>query len=373
LAKGERSEDSAFWRARGPERVLGQVVRNGVPAYLVGGLDDLFQGGVFRNYVGLQNAWAGRTTTLPMAPRQEVTGNYQALVGPWFHATIGAGGPDLQAIQLRWFDRWLKGVQNGIDRTSTPLQVVGRARETHMYAQWPLPNATTRAYNLAPGRQLSTAAPRSGTAGLLWTPVSLPCQRSSEVWALGLGKVVTSMLGLPEPCGDSALQPALPGPLTQAFNAPPFSKATTVAGPINAEINLRATTRDAELVAKVYDVAPNGRAVEISTGALLASHRAVDPALSWRSSNGLMMYAHHPITHAAARPLVPGQMTTLHVTIPPTVHVFQPGHRLRLVLATAEVPALLPLPADLVNLIGGIYTVRLGGAAPSRLNVPVVN
>jgi hypothetical protein len=46
-----RAEDGAFWRARGPERVLARIARNRIPAFLVGGQDDLFQSGVYRNYV----------------------------------------------------------------------------------------------------------------------------------------------------------------------------------------------------------------------------------------------------------------------------------------------------------------------------------
>ena len=201
---------------------------------------------------------------------------------------------------------------------------------------------------------------------------SLPCQRTTETWILGLGEVVADNLGIKEPCADSALQPPLPAPAMQTFTSAPFTRATTLAGPMTAEITMTSTTPDAELIAKVYDVDPNGRAGEITTGELLGSQRAIVPALSWRSSNGLLIYPHHPITHAAKQPLVPGRPTTLDVAIPPTVQTFQPGHRLRLVLATGEFPARMPLPGDVPNLVGGVYGVALGGSAPSRLIVPVV-
>lgn len=372
LAGGARAEDGAFWKARGPERVLAKVAGNGIPAYLVGGLDDVFQSGVFRNYVGLQNAWSGRSTTLPMAAGQRATGRYQALVGPWFHAGIGAGGPDLGEIQVRWFDRWLKGIKNGVENTSSPLRIIERDRRTHALAQWPVPQAPARAYALAPGGRLTTAKAPSGSAPLLWTGASLPCHRTTEIWNLGILQLALAQLGLVEPCADSALQPPLPAPLMQTFTTDPFVESVTVAGPISAEVTLQATTRDAEIIAKVYDVDPKGRAVEITTGGLLASHRAVDPGLSWDSSNGLRIYPHHPITHAARQLLTPGRTTTLEVAVPPTVHTFKPGHRLRLVLATGELPAFIPLPSDLPNLLGGIYAVKLGGSQPSRLIVPVV-
>ena len=372
LTDGARSEDGTYWRARGPERVLAQIVRNHIPAYLVGRLDDAFQSGVFRNYVGLQNASQGRTTTRPMGARQRVSGRYQALVGPWFHAVIGEGGPDLEAIQLRWFDRWLKGVHNGIERTRTPLHVIERSRAKHELARWPLPQAPARAFALTPGGGLSAGPAPAGSATLAWSGLSLPCQRTTETWILGLGEAVADSLHITEPCKDSALQPPLPAPAMQTFTSAPFSAATTLAGPMTAEITMTSTTRDAELIAKVYDVAPDGHASEISTGELLGSQRAIDPALSWRAGNGLLIYAHHPITHAARQPLVPGSPATLDIAIPPTVQTFAPGHRLRLVLATGEFPARLPLPGDVPNLVGGVYGITLGGKTPSRLIVPVL-
>src|SRR5262249_39588719 len=42
------------------------------------------------------------------------------LLGPWAHAEVESSNPgpniDLFAEQVRWFDRWLKGVDNGVDR-----------------------------------------------------------------------------------------------------------------------------------------------------------------------------------------------------------------------------------------------------------------
>lgn len=366
-----KAEDGAFWQARGPERVLDRIVANGVPAFLVGGLDDLFQSGVFRNWVGLQNAWAGRPTTAPMAADQPVTGRYQALVGPWLHAGIGKGGPDLDELALRWFDHWLKGVDNGIADTDRPLWVIERDRSEHRFARWPLPDAPARVLRLTPDGRLTEGEAPAGESLLLFTGVSLPCNRSTEIWALGLGEVLFDQLGLEEPCRDSSLLPPLPPPLTQTFDSAPVERDTTIAGPITATLSLTSTTRDAAVIAKLFDVAPDGRAREISFGGLLASHRALDEERSWRTPEGEFIYPHHPITHAARRPLRPGEATRIDIEIPPTVHTLRRGHRLRLLLATGEFPARFPLPGDLVNLLGGIYTVHHGGAEPSRLVVPL--
>lgn len=371
LADGPRAEDGEFWRARGPERILDRIVANHIPAYLVGGLDDAFQSGVFRNFVGLQNAWSGRTTTLPMAARQQVTGRYQALVGPWFHAGIGKGGPDLDALALRWFDRWLKHVPNGIDRSATPLHVIERDRRTRELARWPLPSAPPRAFALTPTGGLTTAAADAGTTTVAFTGASMPCNRSTEIWLLGLGEAVTDALGVQEPCRDSSELGRLPAPASQEFTTEPLDAPLTIAGPITASLLIRSSTPDAELVAKLFDVDERGAERELTMGALLGSARATDPALSWRGANGLLIYPHHPITHAASRPLVPGRSERLDIEVLPTVHTLLPGHRLRLRLTGGEFPARFPLPDRLPDLLGGVYTVQLGTGA-SQLNVPVL-
>src|SRR5690606_27165245 len=109
-----------------------------------------------------------------------------------------------------------------------------------------------------PDGRLTTGAAPVGKSLLAFTGVSLPCNRSTEVWALGLGEAVFDALGLAEPCRDSSLLPPLPAPATQTFTSEPMREDTTIAGPITATLRLAATTRDAEVIAKVFDVAPDG-------------------------------------------------------------------------------------------------------------------
>ncbi len=208
LSGGDRAYDGAFWRdARRPGSVLKRIVRNRIPAFLVGGLYDVFQRGEPLNFAGLQNAWAHRRPFRPMRAHQRVTGRYQLLMKPEYHVTIDNGEPDLDLLQLAWFDRWLKGEKTGIEQTKRPLHIVepdGTRREA---ARFPLPSAPVRTFYLR----------------------------------------------------------------------------RVLAGPLAATLYATATTTDTEWIAKVSDVAPDGTSVDLTQGALLGSHRALDARRTWRT------------------------------------------------------------------------------------------
>jgi predicted acyl esterase len=191
------------------------------------------------------------------------------------------------------------------------------------------------------------------------------------VWSLGLPQTALAQLGLSDPCADHAV-PTLPAPAAASFTSAPVARPTTIAGPLSAELTLTSTRPDSELIAKVLDVAPDGSAQELTSGELLGSYRATDEALSWRWRDGSLLYPHHPITHAVKAPLTPGQPARMAIAIAPTFHTLQPGHALRLVLTTGETPARFPLPGDLPNLAGGVYTIAHGGPDGARLTVPLL-
>src|SRR5207249_2780002 len=126
-------------------------------AFLVGGWYDLFQRGEPLNYSGLQNAYAGRPVGAPMSPDQPVTGRYQLLMGPWYHVTA-PDGIDLEPIELRWFDQWLKGEHTGIANTRKPLHLAELGTDRYVDAsRYPLDQATPTTYYLGPGRSGSGA------------------------------------------------------------------------------------------------------------------------------------------------------------------------------------------------------------------------
>jgi putative CocE/NonD family hydrolase len=351
---------------------------------MVGGWFDLYQRGGILNYTGLQDLWAHRSVGAPMRPSQPVTGRYQLLYGPWYHLDAGTGY-DIYSVELRWFDRWLKGEPTGIDRTGTPLHIFELQADRWVNAaRWPLPQARPQTLYLggrgssgAPSANDGTLTPRrpatsSAADTTFFSAVSNPCGRSLEQWGAGAGALAFETGHLPpDPCttDDRAFQSS-PGALT--YTTAPFPRPAVLGGPITAVIYATSSRPDVELVAALEDVLPDGRSVPLTNGALLGSMRAVDHASSWYASDGRPLLPYHPYTRSSVIPVPVGVPVRYEIEIFPTLAQLAAGHRLRLTLTTSDTPHLLPGAAQLQNLAGGVYQIERSSRLASYLEAPLV-
>jgi len=375
LSSGDEAYDEAYWRTRRPQDWLAHVAALGIPTFLVGGWFDLFQRGEPLNYSGLQNAAAGRPVGAPMLPGQPVSGRYQLLMGPWYHLDAGSGA-DLQRLELQWFDRWLKGVDTGIDATTTPLHLyqLGSRRWVDT-ARYPLDGLapTTLFLGAGPGGGgLAPTAPAAPGAAdtVLWTGLSNPCGRQTDQWAAGGPTVALGALHQSNPCAvdDRAIQSG-PGALT--YTTAPLAEDTVIGGPADVTVFATSTRPEVELEATLEDVAPSGASTPLTSGALLGSFRALDRSRSWFAPDGRPLLPYHPFTRASARPVPTGAVTRFDIEVFPTFARLAAGHRLRLTLTTSDTPHLGPTPAQLAGLAGGVYAVQRTGVYASFLEVPM--
>ncbi len=384
--QGAGAFDDSYWEARSPAHDLSAVVADHIPAFLVGGWNDLFQSGEPLNYVGLQNLADGRSQDAAMTPGQKVTPRYQLLMGPWQHVTTGTG-VNISALELEWFDTWLLGEQTPLATTATPLHLdienSGSPSEWVNQAQWPLPDATPTPYYFAPGRNgsdpvsdndgnLTTTPPASssGADTITYAGVSSPCDIQTDQWGAGALALGFQSVDLSNPCDfDDVTLGYGPGALT--YTTQPFTYPVVVAGPIDATVYTISNTTDTELAATVEAVSPSGDSVPLSSGALAGSQRALDPTRTWTAWDKLPLLPVHPLTQASQRPVVPGTLTRQDIQIYPTMAELPTGWRLRVTLTTADTPHLLPTLVQLPTMAGGVYQVQRNQGAASALNVPL--
>lgn len=346
----ELAYDGPFYRLRSPGSVVDRIK---VPTFITGGWFDIFQRGEPRLYRALK-----------LKP-----GRKQLMMGPWYHVTAGDGlgqkgtPPELKTIALAWFDRWVKGRRNGVEKYG-PVHVyengTGRWVRQRYYPRRDL--AHSRLY-LAAGGGLGTAAPKdSAVETASGPPVNGLCSRNTVQWTAGLVPP-----GQPCETDNRAFEA---GALTYTTAA--MDKPLHVQGPIGLTLRGSTTAKDATWVAVVSDVDESGKSTQLTAGWLLSSRRAVDEARSVRSEKGDLVVPFHPFTQESLLPVEPDETETLNIEIFNTDAVIKPGHRLRLTIAQGDVPHMLAPAPSLLDSAGGRSSVHIDPANPSFLTLPAV-
>ena len=363
---GDMAYDGPFYRVRSPITKLAQVK---TPAFIVGGLWDLFQRGEPLLYRGLG---------LPDTEKK-------LLIGPWFHdngamgqglpATDRSGRtiPSLNDLQLQWFDHFLRGRKNGIDSFPNVEQFYQGVDAWVPQGAYPAPGTAYSPLYLAPGGKLAPSATRStGSATVPYTVFNGACSRSADQWTAGLTSQVFGTQG--SPCDNENRQNEAQG--TATFTTAPATSATRLSGPVEATLFLSSTRPDATLIATLTDVAPDGSSNPITAGSLMASQRALTTARCGAIVQDCSLYAGsrpsipwHPFTKSSQQPLTPGQVYEVELEIFPTSAVLRPGHSLRLVLSSSDVPHEAANAPAALNQAGAATTYYFGGDRPSSIYV----
>jgi putative CocE/NonD family hydrolase len=346
---GDLAYDGPFWKTRSP---LELVDRIDVPDFVVGGLHDIFQRGEPMVYERLKR----RVTT-------------RLLIGPWTHLTGSSGDglprdgvPSLSQIELRWFDRYLKGIDTRIEAIPQVTKYVWGAERYETDADWPSPKLDPSRLYLRAGGGLSPDAPTGDEAPetFLQHPLSGICSQSTSQWTAGIAE--------PIPCTtDDRLNEA--GEVT--YTTPPMERDLRIDGPLLANLWVTTTARDAVTSVKVTDVAPDGSSKELTGGWLAASFRKVDDAKS-RFVRGKLLQPYHPFTRESVEPVEADKPMELAVEVFPTSAVIQKGHRLRVAVGPGDFPHQLPPAPQALAELGGAVEILHDAGHPSALTLPTI-
>jgi uncharacterized protein len=269
------------------------------------------------------------------------------IIGPWAHIypQDGVPGPTIGFLQeaVRWWEQWLKGRDSGImrepmlrayiedhvepegTRTAMPGRWVGEAR-------YPSPNIKPRLFYLRADRSL-------GERPDVLTELRIRSPQSH-------GKASGEWMGAGVP-GEHPTDQRLDDGGALVFETPALDQDIVILGAPVLRLQVAADVPVAQLVARLSDVAPDGRATRVSYQVLNLTHRNGDE---------------HP------EPLQPGQFYTIAVKLNDCGHRFAPGHRIRLSIGTAYWPIIWPAPYP------AMLTVRTGDSVlelPVRLRAEV--
>lgn len=356
-------ELSGFLTSGSPvrESLLTDTSRIRTPMLAYGGWRDIFHDAMVQTY-----------TSSPLEP-----GRKQLVVGDTYHLNFGSdlgrpgSPPRLDVWQRAWFDRWLKDIDNGVDRYGpVTLQQKGTG-EWVTAPSFPRPGMTYQRLYLddAPSGSAPhavadgslVAQPPGGSDRLTVAPnLSTVCSPDAAVALAGVAAVIDA-------CGaDSRI--AEGAALT--FTTAPVAAATELSGPIGVRLNAVHDTTDGYWVVTINDVAPDGTSTMLSSGQMTSSLRAIDDALSTRAPNGDYTRPVPYLTLDRLHPVIPGVPTTLDIGLPATDAVLAPGHRLRVDVWASDVPKSITLRPLLNASQLAPQHVQLDPNAPSYLTLP---
>ncbi|WP_216216716.1 CocE/NonD family hydrolase [Amycolatopsis aidingensis] len=252
----------------------------------------------------------------------------KGLIGPWSHKYphLGEPGPAIGFLQelLRWWDRWLNGIDNGVldepmlrtwMQDSVPPSTAYEERPGRWVGEprWPSPHVRTVSYGLAEYRILDPSSAADAEREQRELSVESP---------LSVGQFAGKWCSYNAP-------PDLPYDQREedggslVFETEELTERHEILGAPVVELEFTVDQPVAMVAARLSDVAPDGRATRVTYGLLNLTHRAGD---------------------AEPAELEPGRRYRARVSLNGVAQAFPPGHRIRLSLSTSYWPLAWPPP-----------------------------
>jgi predicted acyl esterase len=198
---------------------------------------------------------------------------------------------------FRWYDYWIKGIDNGVmDEPPVSVFVEG-SREVVTADQWPPKDVEYKSLYLRPRRSLSTEP----------EPMDMEYAAPDGFYQAPL--TVTDKVEIIN------------------WSTPVFDEATEMIGTGAAHIFAEIDQPDTNFIMRLWDYAPNAKRQLITSGYLKASHRELDE----RTTEG---NPRHP--HTRTEPVEPGKIEEYVLRLFPFANTFLPGHKLTVELSNNE-------------------------------------
>jgi uncharacterized protein len=362
---GQNKSTDPYWKAISyqSEETYSRIT---APSLAFSGWFDANQPGTPMNYIGMKKFGA-----TPEARRPSI------IIGPWNHyinqRVVGGidYGPeatfDTDGYVVRWFDHFLKGMDNGVEKDPPVYVFVMGENKWHAEQDWPLPQAKpTKFYFVSGGHANSLRGD-----GVLTT--TLPSSEASDTYAYDpRNPTLDPFESYPDHNGslDGALDTRLSaiGDEVLVYRTPPLASPVEVTGPIEATLYAAISARDTDWFVRLVDVQPDGRSLLLAEGAMRARNR--DPADEGR------------FNAAQFSTIDPGKVYQYTIRFwRGTANLFRRGHRIGVEISSSWYPYFLPnlnTGADNLAMVSiseavvAYQTVHHGPRYPSHILLPLI-
>jgi uncharacterized protein len=280
------------------------------------------------------------------------------IIGPWYHGEwyrSELGGATDETI--RWYDYFLKGVQNGaMDEPPIRYYVVGAPPQKQWKSAkvWPLPNAKPRTYFLGDAGALLTHQSASNASEDQYVVKYISTTPKLAIrWTNGnIGRSDPGLLPVPTSDLDAS---------SLTYTTPPLKADTEVTGFPVITLWITSSAKDQDFFVNLEEVDADGRSTMLTDGALRASNRATrEPPFD---NEGLPWHGGYARDQ---QDLVSGVPTKLQWALFPLSNYIKQGHRLRISInsfdkGTWDSPEIEPAPT---------VTILHDKAHPSSILLP---
>lgn len=286
-----------------------------VPCFTIGSWYDFMCVGSVESYRGRQHQGGPRSR-----------GSQQLLIGPWLHGRFKETNqtgeltyPEnakfaMDAHMIRWFDHYLKGTDNGVERDATVryyvMGAVGEAdapgNEWRTAKDWPLPARATSHYLAEDGKLVTTAPTAAESATSFLADPSHPAEIPAR--------------GFPGARDARSFEKQAE---VRTFTTEPLTKPVEWTGKVQAELFVSSTARDTDFIVRVSDVYPDGRSMLL-----------VDYVRRARYRDG---YEREVF-------MEPGKIYKIALDVGWVSQIFNKGHRIRVTVASTGAPFYEPNP-----------------------------
>jgi len=312
-------EDSKqWWIKSSPSNYLENINNSGIAMYMAVNWDE------------------GATKPGPFFAFNNFTIPRKLIIGPGVHCdwstSMSLTGFDIVIEELRFFDYWLKGIDNGImeeDPVYFYTYNASAGNEWQTAKTWPLPEEKRIDFYLGDGTLSSTVPGEQG---------------KDEI------KVTYDFkTGTKNPSGAIIYETA------------PLTKDVQITGHPTINLWVSSTETDGDFVATIQDVAPDG---SISSYNVQGQLRASMRKLAEAPYNNLGL-PYHSFMEADVTPLVPGEPTELVFKILPISMIFKEGHKIQLAISFAG-RGTIPLEK------GPVVTIYRDSEHQSFVTLPII-
>ena len=264
---------------------------------------------------------------------------------------MGDARKDWNGLYLKWYDYWLKGIDNGVtDMPKVQYYVMGR-NEWRGSDVWPLAGTQYKKYYLHSG---GSANSRFGDGALT---NDVPKNEPSDTFIYDPGNPVPSVGGQRTLSGAREQSSVEVRNDVLVYTTPALEEGVEVTGPISLVLYVSSTVKDTDFTAKLVDVYPDGKAYNIQDGILRVRYRD-------GFTKKVLMEE--------------GEVYKIQVEMSITSRYFERGHKIRLQVSSSNFPNY----ERNLNTGGNNYdetewviaenTIHHSGRYPSHVILPVI-